>query len=113
MNGQCRQANVIYGATVKTLDVLGEAVEDSAETYTGISYPVWKIRMYRHHTTFNNQPTGLRLPWLITSGTSNALTSVMKEDRMNVNIVLTMRLHGRYLQEPLVITPSQGCAGCA
>ena len=24
------------------------------ETYTGISYPVWKIRMYRHHTTFNN-----------------------------------------------------------
>ena len=54
MSGQCRQANVIYGATVKTLDILGEAVEDSAETYTGISYPVWKIRMYRHHTTFNN-----------------------------------------------------------
>ena len=54
MNGQCRQANVLYGATVKTLDILGEPVEDSAETYTGISYPVWKIRMYRHHTTFNN-----------------------------------------------------------
>ena len=54
MNGQCRQANVVYGATVKTLDILGEPVEDSAETYTGISYPVWKIRMYRHHTTFNN-----------------------------------------------------------
>merc|ERR1711911_9380 len=34
--------------------ILGETVEDSAETYTGISYPVWKIRMYRHHTTFNN-----------------------------------------------------------
>ena len=54
MSGQCRQANVIYGATVKTLDILGETVEESAETYTGISYPVWKIRMYRHHTTFNN-----------------------------------------------------------
>ena len=24
------------------------------ETYTGISYPVWKIRMYRHNTTFHN-----------------------------------------------------------
>ena len=54
MDGQCRQANVVYGATVETLDILGEPVEDSAETYTGISYPVWKIRLYRHNTTFNN-----------------------------------------------------------
>ena len=55
MDGQCRQANVVYGATVETLDILGEPVENSAETYTGISYPVWKIRHYRHNTTFNNQ----------------------------------------------------------
>ena len=54
MAGQCRQANVVYGASVKTIDVLGEPVEESEETYTGISYPVWKIRMYRHNTTFNN-----------------------------------------------------------
>ena len=54
MDGQCRQANVVYGATVKTLDILGEPVDDSAETYTGTAYPVWKIRMYRHNTTFNN-----------------------------------------------------------
>ena len=54
MGGQCRQANVIYGASVKTIDILGEPVEESEQTYTGISYPVWKTRMYRHHTTFNN-----------------------------------------------------------
>ena len=54
MNGQCRQANVVYGATVKTLDILGEPVEESAETYTGTAYPVWKTRLYRHNTTFHN-----------------------------------------------------------
>ena len=31
---------MLYGATVKTLDILGEPVEDSAEMYKGISYPV-------------------------------------------------------------------------
>ena len=52
--GQCRQTNIVYGASIKTLDVLGEPVEDSEETYTGTSYPIWKIRLYRHNTTFNN-----------------------------------------------------------
>ena len=39
---------------LKTIDILGEPVEDTAETYTGISYPIWKIRQYRHNTTFND-----------------------------------------------------------
>ena len=54
MNGQCRQANVVYGAILKTIDILGEAVEDSDETYIGTAYPVWKTRLYRHNTTFHN-----------------------------------------------------------
>ena len=52
--GQCRQANVIYGASIKTLDILGEPVDNSEETYTGISYTIWKTRLYSHNTTFNN-----------------------------------------------------------
>ena len=36
------------------MDIMGEPVEESEETYTGTSYPPWKIRMYRHNTTFNN-----------------------------------------------------------
>ena len=52
--GQCQQANVIYGASIKTLDILGEPVDASEETYTGTSYPPWKIRLYGHNTTFNN-----------------------------------------------------------
>ena len=38
--------------TVKTLDILVEAVDYSAKTY-GTAYPVWKIRLYRHNTTFH------------------------------------------------------------
>ena len=52
--GQCQQTNVIYGASIKTLDIMGAPVEESEETYTGTSYPPWKIRWYRHNTTFNN-----------------------------------------------------------
>ena len=66
-----------------------------AETYTGISYPVWKIRMYRHHTTFNNQPTGLRLPWLITSGTSNALTRGQDECEHSIDYEVTWKILAR------------------
>ena len=54
MDGQCRQANVIYGASIKTLDALGEPVPESEETYTGTSYTIWKTRWYSHNTTFNN-----------------------------------------------------------
>ena len=52
--GQCRQTNIIYGASIKTRDILGEPVQESEETYTGTSYPIWKTRYYRHNTTFNN-----------------------------------------------------------
>ena len=54
LGGQCRQANVIYGASIKTIDVLGDPVDESEETYTGTSYTAWKTRLYSHNTTFNN-----------------------------------------------------------
>ena len=46
------------------------------------------------------QNIDLRLPWLTTSGTSNAQTNVMKEGKKNVNTALTIKSPGKYLLEP-------------
>ena len=39
MGGVCLTPNVIYGATVKILDIFGDPIDLTKETYTGLSEP--------------------------------------------------------------------------
>ena len=50
--------NVIYGATVKILDMLGEPIDMTKETNTGLSEPPWKSRKYGHNYDFKHKKKG-------------------------------------------------------
>ena len=50
MDGNCLVTNVVYTATVETLDVLDEAVDE--QSYTGLAEK-WKARFYQHRSSFN------------------------------------------------------------
>ena len=79
--------------TVKTLDILVEAVDYSAKTY-GTAYPVWKIRLYVDTTPhFISQPTDLKLKQhlLTTYGITSTLSDATREERMNVITALTIK----------------------
>ena len=41
LGGFCLTPNVIYGATVKILDIFGDPIDITKETYTGLSEPPW------------------------------------------------------------------------
>ena len=58
LNGVCMTPEVIYGATVKILDMSGEPIEMTKETYTGLSEPPWKQRKYGHNTDFKHKRIG-------------------------------------------------------
>ena len=50
--------NVTYGATVKIMDLSGEPIDMTKETYTGLSEPPWKQRKYGHNTDFKHKRIG-------------------------------------------------------
>lgn len=52
MNGNCLVTNVVYSATVETLDVLDEPTEE--QSYTGLAES-WKARLYQHRSSFNHR----------------------------------------------------------
>ena len=52
MDGNCLVTNVVYSATVETLDVLDEAVGE--QSYTGLAEN-WKKRFYQHRSSFNHR----------------------------------------------------------
>ena len=52
MDGNCLVTNVVYAATVETLDVMDEAVEE--KSYTGLA-ETWKARFYQHRSSFNHR----------------------------------------------------------
>ena len=58
LGGVCLTPNVIYGATVKILDILGIPIDLTKETYTGLSEPPWKQRKYGHNSDFKHKKKG-------------------------------------------------------
>ena len=58
LGGACLTPNVIYGATVKILDILGNPIDLTKETYTGLSEPPWKQRKYGHNSDFKHKKKG-------------------------------------------------------
>ena len=58
LGGVCLTPNVIYGATVKILDIFGDPVDSTKETYTGLSEPPWKERKYGHNSDFRHKKKG-------------------------------------------------------
>ena len=60
MGGVCLTPNVIYGATVKILDIFCDPVDLTKETYTGLSEPPWKERKYWHNSDFRHRKKGTR-----------------------------------------------------
>ena len=58
MGGVCLTPNVIYGATVKILDIFGDPIDLTKETYTGLSEPPWKQRKYGHNSDFKHKKKG-------------------------------------------------------
>ena len=58
LGGVCLTPNVIYGATVKILDIFGDPIDLTKETYTGLSEPPWKQRKYGHNSDFKHKKKG-------------------------------------------------------
>ena len=58
LGGFCLTPNVIYGATVRILDIFGEPIDLTKETYTGLSEPPWKTRKYGHNSDFKHKKKG-------------------------------------------------------
>ena len=58
MGGACLTPNVIYGATVKILDIFGDPIDLTKKTYTGLSEPPWKQRKYGHNSDFKHKKKG-------------------------------------------------------
>ena len=50
--GNCLVTNVVYAATVETLDALDEAVEE--QSYTGL-VESWKPSFYQHRSSFTHR----------------------------------------------------------
>ena len=61
LGGFCLTPNVIYGATIKILDILGVPIDTTKETYTGLSEPPWKTRKYGHNSDFKHKKKGTRM----------------------------------------------------
>ena len=52
IEGNCLVTNVVYAATVETLDALDEAVEE--QSYTGL-VESWKPSFYQHRSSFTHR----------------------------------------------------------